>query len=107
MCTGFYFPWRKKDTLVQVTSLSLSASDILNCIENHASLTASASRVNYAFPPFPLFFLASLVENCSRVVDAQSPMAIVIPNRASSLSIELRDGDISWPDLLNRVKDSK
>ncbi|KAJ8540511.1 hypothetical protein K7X08_032498 [Anisodus acutangulus] len=43
----------------------------------------------------------------SRVVDAHSPMAIVIPNRASSLSIELRDGDISWPDFLERVKDSK
>lgn len=43
----------------------------------------------------------------SRVVEAHSPMAIVIPNRASSLSIELRDGDISWPDFLDRVKDSK
>ncbi|KAK4354364.1 hypothetical protein RND71_026558 [Anisodus tanguticus] len=43
----------------------------------------------------------------SRVVDAHSPMAIVIPNRASSLSIELRDGDISWPNFLERVKDSK
>lgn len=43
----------------------------------------------------------------SRVVDAHSPMAIVIPNRASSLSIELRDGDISWPDFLDRAKDSK
>ncbi|KAM3344573.1 putative acyl-activating enzyme 17, peroxisomal isoform X4 [Capsicum galapagoense] len=43
----------------------------------------------------------------SRVVDAHSPMAIVIPNRASSLSIELRDGDISWPDFLERLKDSK
>lgn len=43
----------------------------------------------------------------SRVVDAHSPMAIVIPNRASSLSIKLRDGDISWPDFLDRVKDSK
>ncbi|KAL3322367.1 hypothetical protein AABB24_039810 [Solanum stoloniferum] len=43
----------------------------------------------------------------SRVVEAHSPMAIVIPNRASSLSIELRDDDISWPDFLDRVKDSK
>ncbi|XP_015061228.1 probable acyl-activating enzyme 17, peroxisomal [Solanum pennellii] len=43
----------------------------------------------------------------SRVVEAHSPMAIVIPNRVSSLSIELRDGDISWPDFLDRVKDSK
>lgn len=43
----------------------------------------------------------------SRVVDAHSPMAIVIPNRASNLSIELRDGDISWPDFLDRVKDFK
>ncbi|XP_016450829.2 hexanoyl-CoA synthase isoform X1 [Nicotiana tabacum] len=43
----------------------------------------------------------------SRVVDARSPTAIVIPNRASSLSIQLRDGDISWPDFLERVKDSR
>ncbi|CAK9147864.1 unnamed protein product [Ilex paraguariensis] len=43
----------------------------------------------------------------SRVVDAQSPMAIVIPTRGSSFSIKLRDGDISWHDFLERVKDSK
>ncbi|CAH9142654.1 unnamed protein product [Cuscuta epithymum] len=43
----------------------------------------------------------------SRVVDAQSPMAIVVPNRNSSLSIKLRDGDIAWHDFLGRIKDSK
>ncbi|KAM7475410.1 hypothetical protein LguiB_022653 [Lonicera macranthoides] len=43
----------------------------------------------------------------SRVVDAQSPMAIVIPTRSSSSSMKLRDGDISWLDFLERVKDSK
>ncbi|XP_031104945.1 probable acyl-activating enzyme 17, peroxisomal [Ipomoea triloba] len=43
----------------------------------------------------------------SRVVDAQSPMAIVIPSRASALSTKLRYGDISWQDFLARTKESK
>nr|KAJ0226928.1 hypothetical protein LSAT_V11C100006910 [Lactuca sativa] len=40
----------------------------------------------------------------SRVVDAQSPMAIVIPTRGSGFSMKLRDGDISWHDFLEQVK---
>ncbi|XWS47886.1 hypothetical protein CRYUN_Cryun13aG0024400 [Craigia yunnanensis] len=43
----------------------------------------------------------------SRVVEAQAPMAIVIPARGSSFSIKLRNGDISWPDFLERVKKLK
>ncbi|XVE56720.1 hypothetical protein DITRI_Ditri04bG0033600 [Diplodiscus trichospermus] len=43
----------------------------------------------------------------SRVVEAQAPMAIVIPVRGSSFSIKLRDGDISWPYFLERVKNLK
>ncbi|XP_022738682.1 probable acyl-activating enzyme 17, peroxisomal isoform X2 [Durio zibethinus] len=43
----------------------------------------------------------------SRVVEAQAPMAIVIPARGSSFSIKLRDGDISWPDFLESVKKLK
>ncbi|XP_002512007.2 probable acyl-activating enzyme 17, peroxisomal isoform X1 [Ricinus communis] len=39
----------------------------------------------------------------SRVVDAQSPMAIVIPTKGSNFSMKLRDGDISWRDFLERV----
>ncbi|XP_050236449.1 probable acyl-activating enzyme 17, peroxisomal [Mercurialis annua] len=39
----------------------------------------------------------------SRVVDAQSPMAVVVPAKDSNLSIKLRDGDISWQDFLNKV----
>lgn len=42
---------------------------------------------------------------CSRVVDAQSPMAIVIPTKGSTL--ELRDGDISWLDFQGRVEHVK
>ncbi|XP_059455545.1 hexanoyl-CoA synthase-like isoform X2 [Corylus avellana] len=41
----------------------------------------------------------------SRIVEAQSPMAIVIPSRGSSFSMRLRDGDISWHDFLGRVED--
>jgi hypothetical protein len=40
-------------------------------------------------------------------VEAQSPMAIVIPTRGSSFSMNLRAGDISWHDFLERVKDFK
>ena len=47
-----------------------------------------------------LYFLS-----CSRIVEAQSPMAIVIPLRGSSFSMKLRDGDISWHDFLGRVED--
>ncbi|XP_065870390.1 probable acyl-activating enzyme 17, peroxisomal [Euphorbia lathyris] len=40
----------------------------------------------------------------SRVVEAQSPMAIVIPTKGSSFSMKLRDRDISWHDFLKRVE---
>ncbi|KAI3787746.1 hypothetical protein L2E82_00130 [Cichorium intybus] len=43
----------------------------------------------------------------SQVVDARSSMVIVIPSRSSELSIKLCDGDISWHDLLERVKSHK
>lgn len=39
----------------------------------------------------------------SRVVEAQSPMAIVIPTRGSGFSMQLRSGDLSWCDFLERV----
>ncbi|EXC25137.1 putative acyl-activating enzyme 17 [Morus notabilis] len=42
-----------------------------------------------------------------RVVEAQSPMAIVIPTRGSSFSTQLRHGDIGWHDFLERVKEFK
>ncbi|XP_023516071.1 probable acyl-activating enzyme 17, peroxisomal [Cucurbita pepo subsp. pepo] len=43
----------------------------------------------------------------SRVVDAQSPLAIVIPTNSTGFSMKLRDGDISWHAFLDRVKDLK
>ncbi|KAK1427251.1 hypothetical protein QVD17_15934 [Tagetes erecta] len=43
----------------------------------------------------------------SRVVDAGSPLAIVIPTRGSGFSMKLRDGDISWLDFLEQVKNYK
>lgn len=43
----------------------------------------------------------------SRVVDAQSPMAIVIPTRGSGFSMQLRNGDLSWCDFLERVEKIK
>ncbi|KAK6153506.1 hypothetical protein DH2020_013145 [Rehmannia glutinosa] len=42
-----------------------------------------------------------------RVVEAQSPMAIVIPSSGSSFSMNLRDNDISWQSFLQRANDSK
>ncbi|XP_060204863.1 probable acyl-activating enzyme 17, peroxisomal isoform X1 [Lycium barbarum] len=42
----------------------------------------------------------------SKVIDAQSPMAIVIPNKSFTFSIKLRDGDISWREFLERVQKS-
>ncbi|KMS97433.1 hypothetical protein BVRB_5g127130 [Beta vulgaris subsp. vulgaris] len=39
-----------------------------------------------------------------RVVDAQSPMAIVIPTRESHLTIDLRSGDIFWNNFRGDVK---
>lgn len=41
----------------------------------------------------------------SRVVYAQAPMAIVIPTKGCSFSINLRDGDISWHDFLEKATD--
>ncbi|XP_022885617.1 probable acyl-activating enzyme 17, peroxisomal [Olea europaea var. sylvestris] len=43
----------------------------------------------------------------SRVVDAQSPTAIVIPTIGSSFSMKVRDCDISWHSFLERVNGSK
>ncbi|KAK7327651.1 hypothetical protein VNO77_21736 [Canavalia gladiata] len=43
----------------------------------------------------------------SRIVDAQSPMAIIIPARGSGFSMKLRDGDLSWDDFLERANSLK
>ncbi|XP_076881359.1 putative acyl-activating enzyme 17, peroxisomal [Bidens hawaiensis] len=43
----------------------------------------------------------------SRVIDAGSPLAIVIPASGLSLSMKLRDGDISWHDFLEQVESYK
>ncbi|KAI7738500.1 hypothetical protein M8C21_004653, partial [Ambrosia artemisiifolia] len=43
----------------------------------------------------------------SRVVDAGSPLAIVIPTKGSGFSMNLRDGDISWLDFLEQAKSYK
>ncbi|KAL3655286.1 putative acyl-activating enzyme 17, peroxisomal [Castilleja foliolosa] len=43
----------------------------------------------------------------SRVAEAESPMAIVIPTRGSSFSMKLRDKDISWQSFLERANSSK
>ncbi|KAI3911137.1 hypothetical protein MKW92_005733 [Papaver armeniacum] len=40
----------------------------------------------------------------SRVVDAESPLAIVVPSRGCSISIELRDDDLAWPTFVERAK---
>lgn len=40
----------------------------------------------------------------SKVIDARSPTAIVIPTRHSHFSMKLRDGDISWVEFLEKVK---
>ncbi|XP_028082035.1 probable acyl-activating enzyme 17, peroxisomal isoform X1 [Camellia sinensis] len=40
----------------------------------------------------------------SRVIDAQSPIAIVIPSGGSSFGIKLHDGDISWHEFLATVE---
>ncbi|KAK9116438.1 hypothetical protein Sjap_015385 [Stephania japonica] len=43
----------------------------------------------------------------SRVVDAGSPLAIVIPAKGSNFSMKLRDCDLYWPAFLERVKHAK
>ncbi|XP_008244070.1 PREDICTED: probable acyl-activating enzyme 17, peroxisomal [Prunus mume] len=43
----------------------------------------------------------------SKIVAAQSPMAVVILTKDSNSSMKLRDGDISWHDFLETVKDFK
>lgn len=40
-------------------------------------------------------------------MEAQSPMAIVIPSKGSSVNVMLREGDISWHDFLERAMDFK
>lgn len=48
-----------------------------------------------------------VASQCSRIVDAESPMAIVIPTRGSELGMKLRDGDLSWCDFLEGVDSLK
>ncbi|XP_020216345.1 probable acyl-activating enzyme 17, peroxisomal [Cajanus cajan] len=43
----------------------------------------------------------------SRVVDAQSPMAVVIPAKGFEFSMKLRNGDLSWHDFLGKVNNLK
>ncbi|KAK7304209.1 hypothetical protein RJT34_15331 [Clitoria ternatea] len=43
----------------------------------------------------------------SRIVDAQSPMAVVMPTRGSEFSMKLRNGDLSWHDFLESVNSLK
>ncbi|TKY73253.1 acyl-activating enzyme 17 [Spatholobus suberectus] len=43
----------------------------------------------------------------SRVVDALSPMAVVIPTKGSEFSMKLRNGDLSWHDFLEKVSSLK
>ncbi|CAL5186757.1 unnamed protein product [Lathyrus oleraceus] len=43
----------------------------------------------------------------SRIVEAQSPTAIVIPTSGSGFSMKLRNGDFSWCDFLERVSKIK
>ncbi|KAI9088468.1 hypothetical protein K1719_029917 [Acacia pycnantha] len=43
----------------------------------------------------------------SRILDAESPMAIVIPTRGPELSMKLRNGDLSWCDFLEGVDSLK
>jgi hypothetical protein len=38
-------------------------------------------------------------------VHAQAPMAIVLPTKGCSFSMNLRDGDISWHDFLEKATD--
>lgn len=41
---------------------------------------------------------------CRRVVDAEAPVAIVIPARGSSISMNLRENDLSWNDFLGKAR---
>ncbi|KAI3916225.1 hypothetical protein MKW98_004666 [Papaver atlanticum] len=43
----------------------------------------------------------------SRVADAESPLAIVVPSRGCSLSVELWDYDLPWSTFVERAKYSK
>ncbi|KAK7411277.1 hypothetical protein VNO78_02710 [Psophocarpus tetragonolobus] len=43
----------------------------------------------------------------SRVVDAESPTAVVVPSKGSELSMKLRNGDLSWHDFLEKVNSLK
>lgn len=56
---------------------------------------------------FHVLYLTPVLYYCSKVIDAQSPMAIVIPARGSSFSMILRDNDISWESFLERGNGSR
>lgn len=43
----------------------------------------------------------------SKVVEAHAPLAIILPNRGTTFSGDLRDGDITWHDFLRREKDPR
>ncbi|GLU20288.1 hypothetical protein SLE2022_364960 [Rubroshorea leprosula] len=43
----------------------------------------------------------------SRVVEAEAPLAVVIPSKGSSFSTKLREKDISWHDFLESVRNIK
>lgn len=40
---------------------------------------------------------------CRRVVDAEAPLAIVIPARGSFVRMNLRENDLSWNEFLGKA----
>lgn len=41
---------------------------------------------------------------CRRVVDAEAPLAIVVPARGSSCRTKIREKDLSWNNFLGKAR---
>lgn len=74
---------------------SFAASEISNRLKiSKAKVVFTQDLIRRGDKSIPLY---------SRVVDADSPMTVVIPTKGSEFSMKLRDSDLSWHDFLEKV----
>lgn len=96
------------NSVVIYLAIVLSGNIVVSIADSFAP-TEIATRLRIAkakaiFTQDTIFRGGKSIPLYRRVIDAQSPMAIVIPTRGTDFSVKLRSGDISWHDFRGRVK---
>ncbi|KAJ8452217.1 hypothetical protein Cgig2_006022 [Carnegiea gigantea] len=96
------------NSVVIYLAIVLSGNIVVSIADSFAP-TEIATRLRIAkakaiFTQDTIFRGGKSIPLYRRVIDAQSPVAIVIPTRGTDFSVKLRSGDISWHDFRGTVK---